>query len=103
MDLMTNFIIWFTLSAAIMCLILRWLGPCWPERRAIIFAATPLPTLLLLLGLGLLIRDWNVDSGGREGRGAGFVSGQSFTVGALLLFCSGALLCKAAIKLFKLA
>lgn len=101
MDPMTNFLIWSTLSAAILCLILRRIRPLWPEHRIITIAVAPLQILMLLIGVSLLIRDWNVDSGGREGRGIGFVVGQSFTVGALLLFCSNAILSKAALKLFK--
>lgn len=101
MDLVANFLIWSTLLAAILSLILRWIRPFWPERRIIIIAVTPLPTLMLLLGVSLLIRDWNVDSGDREGRGIGFIMGESFATGAFLLFCSSAILSKVALKLFK--
>lgn len=89
------------LSATLTALLVRWIWPHSPERQVAFLAAAPLPFLMIGFGAALLIRDWNVDTGGREIQTAGFGVGQFLTLISIITFVIGMMIAKLCLKLFR--
>jgi len=78
------------MSAMLSALLVQWIWPHWSEGRLACAAAATLPVLMVGIGVSLLLRDWNADSGGREAHTIGFDIGRLLVLASMATFLVGA-------------
>jgi len=64
-------------------------------------AAATLPILMVRTGAGLLVRDWNAHTGGREAHTIGFGIGQFLSSFSIATFLVGVIAAKPFLKLLR--
>lgn len=88
----TPVLIWLLMTASLAVLaglLIRWIWPQWSEGQIAALAAIAMPLAMIGFGIALLVREWNVDTGGREIQTIGFSLGQVLALASVPTFLVG--------------